>query len=123
MTQIGFIGLGRMGGKLRLRWFPRLRLAIHPAVDLTPPDAEALTPRQRREAVGRALQDAMVHASFRSKDTSKTLLRAVLDARRAFDGASLIAEDVNREPISYDRLVLGACASWRRPRNRASAWA
>jgi acyl-[acyl-carrier-protein]-phospholipid O-acyltransferase/long-chain-fatty-acid--[acyl-carrier-protein] ligase len=105
-----FTPLGRMAGKLKLRWFPRLRLAIHPAVDLTPPNAESLSPRQRREEVGRALHDVMVNAAFRSKNTSKTLFAALLDARRDHGGKSLIAEDINREPISYDRLVLGAAA-------------
>ena len=105
-----FTPLGRMGGKLRLRWFPRLALNIRPAVDLTPPDADALTPRQRREAIGRALQDVMVDAVFRAKDTDKTLFAAILDARVRHGGKTVIAEDIQREPITYDRLVLGAVA-------------
>ena len=70
-----------MRGKLRRRWFPRLRLNILPPVTLAPPDAQELTPRQRREVIGRALQDVMVDAVFRSKDTGKSLFTALLDAR------------------------------------------
>ena len=61
-----FTRMGRMGGRLRQRWFPRLKLTIMPPVDLTPPDAASLPPRKRREAIGRALQDVMVDAVFRS---------------------------------------------------------
>jgi acyl-[acyl-carrier-protein]-phospholipid O-acyltransferase/long-chain-fatty-acid--[acyl-carrier-protein] ligase len=109
-----FTPLGRMRGKLRLRWFAPIRLVVHPAVDVTPFNAAALTQRQRREAVGSALYDVMVTASFRGKDIAKTLLTAVLDARRAHGGTALMLEDINRDPISYDRLVLGAAALGRK---------
>ncbi|HTB45406.1 MAG TPA: acyl-[ACP]--phospholipid O-acyltransferase [Acetobacteraceae bacterium] len=105
-----FSRLNRMGGKLRQRWFPRVRVTILPPVDLAPPDAEQLTPRQRREAVGRALEDVMVQAVFRSKDTDKSLFTAMLDARAAYGGKTPILEDINRAPITYDRLLLGATA-------------
>jgi acyl-[acyl-carrier-protein]-phospholipid O-acyltransferase / long-chain-fatty-acid--[acyl-carrier-protein] ligase len=105
-----FSRLNRMGGKLRQRWFPRVTVTIQPPVTLAPPDADNLTPRQRREVVGRALQDVMVNAVFRSKDTGKSLFAALLDARAAYGGKTLILEDINRAPIAYDRLLLGATA-------------
>ncbi|HUB13509.1 MAG TPA: MFS transporter [Acetobacteraceae bacterium] len=99
-----------MRGRLRLRWFPAVRLEILPPVTLAPPDADRLTPRQRREAVGRALQDVMVDAAFRSQNIDKTLFSALLDAR-ALNGRHMpIAEDIQRTPITYDRLLLGAVA-------------
>src|SRR5262249_42014221 len=67
-----FSRLGRMQGKARLRWFPRLRLTFHPPVTLAPP-ATNLSPRHRREAIGRALQDVMVDTVFRAKNTGRTL--------------------------------------------------
>jgi acyl-[acyl-carrier-protein]-phospholipid O-acyltransferase/long-chain-fatty-acid--[acyl-carrier-protein] ligase len=123
-----FSHFNRMGGKLRQRWFPPVRLTILPPAILTPsatltsaasftppasltqPDTEQLTPRQRREVVGRALQDVMVNAAFQSKDTSRSLFSALLDARAAYGGKTLILEDFQRVPITYDRLVLGAAA-------------
>ena len=105
-----FSRLNRMGGKLRRRWFPRVTVTILPPVTLAPPDADDLTPRQRREVVGRALQDVMVRAVFRAKDTDKSLFAALLDSRSAYGGKTLILEDINRTPISYDRLLLGATA-------------
>jgi acyl-[acyl-carrier-protein]-phospholipid O-acyltransferase / long-chain-fatty-acid--[acyl-carrier-protein] ligase len=105
-----FSRFNRMGGKLRRRVFPLVRVNIMPPVTLAPPDANDLSPRQRREAVGRALQDAMVQAVFRSKDTSKTLFTAMLDARAAYGGGTPILEDIQRAPITYNRLLLGATA-------------
>jgi acyl-[acyl-carrier-protein]-phospholipid O-acyltransferase/long-chain-fatty-acid--[acyl-carrier-protein] ligase len=114
-----FTPLGRMAGKLHLRWFPRLKVTILPPVDLAPPDAEHLTHRQRREAIGRALQDVMVEALFRSKDINRTLFQAVLDARDRHGGRTLIAEDIQRQPIPYDRLILGSVALGRALRQAA----
>jgi acyl-[acyl-carrier-protein]-phospholipid O-acyltransferase/long-chain-fatty-acid--[acyl-carrier-protein] ligase len=109
-----FTPFGHMQGKLRLRWFPKFRITIHPAVDLAPSDAAALSPRARRDAIGRALQDLMVQTSFRAKDVNKTLFTAFLDARAVHGAKSLIIEDINRDPISYDRVLLGAAALGRR---------
>ena len=109
-----FTHMGRMGGRQHLRWFPRLKLTILPPVDLTPPDAETLTHRKRREAIGRALQDVMVDAVFRSKNVDRTLFAAFLDARHANGGKTPIAEDIQRQPLDYNRLLLGAMALGRR---------
>jgi len=109
-----FTRLGNMRGKLRMRWFPRLKLTVLPPVDLTPPDAAKLTHRQRREAIGRGLQDVMIDSVFRSKNVARTIFSALLDARAAHGGSTEICEDIAREPISYDRLVLAAAVLGRR---------
>ncbi|MEJ0019461.1 MAG: acyl-[ACP]--phospholipid O-acyltransferase [Acetobacteraceae bacterium] len=105
-----FSRLGHMQGRARLRWFPRLRLNIHPPVTLAPPDSDDLTPRQRREVTGRALQDVMVDAVFRSKDTGRSLFRALLDAHDLHGAKTPIAEDIARQPIGYGRILVGATA-------------
>jgi acyl-[acyl-carrier-protein]-phospholipid O-acyltransferase / long-chain-fatty-acid--[acyl-carrier-protein] ligase len=105
-----FSHLGRMHGRVRQRWFPPLRLNILSPVTLAPLHSEALTPRQRREVTGRALQDVMVDAVFRSKETGKSLFTALLDARDAHGARTPIAEDIQRVPISYDRLLVGSVA-------------
>ncbi len=105
-----FTPFSKMRGKLRLRWFPRLRMDIFPAVDLTPAYADTLTPRERRVAVGRALEDLMVRTNFAARDIDRTLMAAFLDARANHGGSALIVEDINRTPLSYDRVLLGAAA-------------
>ncbi len=105
-----FTRLSRLKGRLPMRWFPRLSITILPAVDLRPEGAAEMTPRKRREAVGRALGDLMADAVYRSKATDRTIFGALLDARDLHGGGTLIAEDVARQPISYDRIVTGAYA-------------
>jgi acyl-[acyl-carrier-protein]-phospholipid O-acyltransferase/long-chain-fatty-acid--[acyl-carrier-protein] ligase len=105
-----FSRFGRMRGRLRLRWFPPLRLSILPPVTLAPVHSQGLTPRQRRAVSGRALLDVMVDAVFHSKDTDKSLFWALLDARELHGRRTAIAEDIDRVPISYDRVVRGSAA-------------
>ncbi|HTH97850.1 MAG TPA: acyl-[ACP]--phospholipid O-acyltransferase [Stellaceae bacterium] len=95
-----------MGDKLRLRWFPKLRLTVMPPVrlDIDP----ALTGRNRRRITGMALQDLMVRADFATHDLDRGLFPAFRAARARFGGQSPMAEDVERKPLSYDRLLLGA---------------
>jgi acyl-[acyl-carrier-protein]-phospholipid O-acyltransferase/long-chain-fatty-acid--[acyl-carrier-protein] ligase len=109
-----FSPFGMMRGKLKLRWFPRLTIKIYPAVDITPSDTAALTSRARREAAGRALQDLMVDTAFRSRNTDMSLLGAFLAARAAHGKNAIIAEDINRTPLSFDRVLLGAAALGRK---------
>ena len=114
-----------MRGRLRLRWFPPVRLNILPPVSLAPAHADDLTPRQRREATGRALRDVMVDAVFRSKETGRNLFTALLDARDAYGARTMIAEDVARAPIGYDRVVVGSAAlgqRWPASRRAKRMW-
>jgi acyl-[acyl-carrier-protein]-phospholipid O-acyltransferase/long-chain-fatty-acid--[acyl-carrier-protein] ligase len=106
--------LGQMRGTLKLRWFPRLHITIHPAVDITPQGVAPLAPRLRRAALGRALYDIMSETAFRSQNTDKTLFTAFLDARALHGGSTLILEDINRTPITYDRMLTGAAALGRK---------
>jgi acyl-[acyl-carrier-protein]-phospholipid O-acyltransferase/long-chain-fatty-acid--[acyl-carrier-protein] ligase len=105
-----FSPLGKMGGRIHRRWFPPLTVHLWPPVDLTPAHAEAMTPRERRMAIGRALQDVMVDAVFRAQNIDRTLFRAILDAAATHGPDTIIAEDINRAPIPYRRLILGAVA-------------
>jgi acyl-[acyl-carrier-protein]-phospholipid O-acyltransferase / long-chain-fatty-acid--[acyl-carrier-protein] ligase len=109
-----FTRLGRMKGKLPMQWFPRLAVTIMPPVDLSPDPALGLDRNQRREWLGRALQDLLVDTVFRAKQTDRTLFSAFLDARAKHGGGIPMAEDLAREPISYNRLLLGACILGRR---------
>ena len=101
-----FSHLSRMKGKLRLRWFPKLKMTILPAVSLTVDTA--IRGRQRRQIVGTALQDLMVATAFATHDSDRTLFSAVLDAKRRFGAGLPVAEDIDRNPLSYAKLVLGA---------------
>jgi acyl-[acyl-carrier-protein]-phospholipid O-acyltransferase/long-chain-fatty-acid--[acyl-carrier-protein] ligase len=91
-----------LAGIYRRRAFPRITITILPPVRLTAPPA--LTGRQRREALGRGLYDAMSTAAFHSFDTDRTLFAALLDAAREH-GDREIVEDMDRAPLTYRRLI------------------
>ena len=55
----------RLGGKVRQRWFPKIRIRILPAERLAAP--EGVVGRKRRVALRRALADAMVRSLVRHR--------------------------------------------------------
>jgi acyl-[acyl-carrier-protein]-phospholipid O-acyltransferase/long-chain-fatty-acid--[acyl-carrier-protein] ligase len=81
---------------------------------VVPPNAAALSPRERRATLGRALYDVMTESAFRAQVTAKTLFTAFLDARALHGGGTLILEDIARTPITYDRMLTGAAALGRK---------
>jgi len=107
-----FSHLSRMKGKVRLKWFPKLTMTILPAVSLTVDPA--IRGRQRRQIVGTALQDLMVGTAFATHNTGRTLFSALLDAKSRFGARLPIAEDIDRKPLSYGKLVLGAAVLGRK---------
>lgn len=107
-----FSRLSRMKGRLRLRWFPRLRMTVLPAVRLAVDPA--LHGRARRHALGSALHEMMVQASFAATDIDRTLFAALLDARDRYGAGVPIVEDTARTPMTLRRLVLGAAVLGRR---------
>ncbi|HHN67778.1 MAG TPA: acyl-[ACP]--phospholipid O-acyltransferase [Thermopetrobacter sp.] len=93
-------------GKARLRWFPKITLTFLEPVRLDPP-AELSGPALRRW-LGDALYDLMAEAAFTTAPWRRHLMEAFLDARKENGGKRLVLEDINREPLSYDRIAIGA---------------
>ena len=104
--------LSRMGERAPRRLFPRLSLTVLPAVPLQV--APEILGRERRRVVAGLLQDVMAQAAFDAAPTGRSLFTALLDAQRRFGAGMLIAEDINRAPISYRRMVRGAAVLGRR---------
>ena len=102
----------RLRGKLRLRWFPKITVTVMEPKRFTL-DAGA-SGRQRRQIAGRKLQDEMARLIFETCDVDRTLFDALLEARAVHGGSKPVVEDVERQPMSYDRLVLGSLVLGRR---------
>ncbi|MEM7172656.1 MAG: acyl-[ACP]--phospholipid O-acyltransferase [Pseudomonadota bacterium] len=98
-----FTPFSRLKGKLRLRWFPKITVTLLPPYRIDV--AEELRGRQRREAIGADLYDLMCRVIFETCDRDRSLFQAVLDARSAHGKNALLIEDIQRKPMSYDRLV------------------
>jgi acyl-[acyl-carrier-protein]-phospholipid O-acyltransferase/long-chain-fatty-acid--[acyl-carrier-protein] ligase len=94
----------RLRGRVRLRWFPEIRLAVMPARSISPP-AE-VRGRERRRQAGALLTDVMTGMIFATSDYRRTLFQALLDARRIHGGNHIVAEDIERIPLSYNQLMM-----------------
>ncbi len=93
-------------GKQRLRLFPKIRVTILPPVRLEPP--EAMTGPKLRRYMADRLYDVLTEAAFATAPWRRHLMQGVLEARRDHGGRRKVVEDIQRNPISFDRL-LTAC--------------
>lgn len=95
-----------MKGKVRQKWFPRITLTVLPPRRFV--IQGEMSARERRAQAGRRLYDEMSGMIFDTTDTRRTLFEALCDARDVHGGKALVVEDVKREPLSYDRLLIAA---------------
>ncbi len=94
----------RLKGKLHTRWFPKITLTICP-----PQQFSALTNekgRQRRQKMGVILYDLMTDMVFRSRQQQNTLFHALLSAKSTYGRRHIIAEDIERKPLTYQKLLV-----------------
>ena len=101
-----FTPFSRLRGRVRLRWFPRITLTILPPRKFAIPDD--VRGRERRRIAGKQLADLMTEMMFATSNYRKTLFGALLDARRVHGGGHVIVEDVERQPLTYDQLIVRA---------------
>lgn len=103
-----FTPFSRLKGKLRLRLFPTITITVLPPRRFDVP-AE-VRGRARRRRIGVALYDVMSAMMFETANRDRTLFGALLETGRIHGGKALAVEDINRKPLSYDRLVAGSLA-------------
>jgi acyl-[acyl-carrier-protein]-phospholipid O-acyltransferase/long-chain-fatty-acid--[acyl-carrier-protein] ligase len=98
--------LSHMKGKARLRLFPKIRLTVLPPrrFDLGAEESA----RTRRAMAAERLYSVMSEMMFETADIDRSLFQALLDARAIHGAKAPAVEDVNRAPLSYGRLILGA---------------
>ncbi|WP_127478552.1 AMP-binding protein [Sulfurivermis fontis] len=96
----------RLRGRVRLRWFPQITLTVLEPRRIAPP-AE-IRGRARRKAAGRALAEIMTEMMFATSNYRRTLFQALLDARKVHGGSHVIVEDIQRRPLTYNKLIAAA---------------
>jgi acyl-[acyl-carrier-protein]-phospholipid O-acyltransferase/long-chain-fatty-acid--[acyl-carrier-protein] ligase len=98
----------RLKGKVRLRLFPKIVVTILPPrrIEVDP----ELKGRARRRAIGRRLYDVMTNVMFETSVRRETLFEALADARIIHGGRAPILEDIQRQPLTYRRLITGSFA-------------
>ncbi len=95
--------MSRMRGRVRLRWFPKVTLTVLPPIQFDLPE-DARGRARRRMAAGK-LYDVMAEMMLESSDYRRGLVEGLLDAMAVHGANRLIAEDVERHPISYRTLL------------------
>ncbi len=108
-----FSYFSRLKGKFRLALFPKITITVLPPRRFEIP-AEARG-RKRRQLAGDALYEVMSDMMFRiHHQEPRTLFQALLEARSLHGGGKPALEDIERKPLTYDRLVTGALVLGRR---------
>lgn len=88
---------------VRLRWFPKITIQILPHT-IIKGDPE-LRGKSRRKYCGHILTDIMTEMIFSTSHYKQTIFAALLEARTVYGGNHSVAEDLDRQPLSYNALV------------------
>ena len=100
-----FSPFSRLKGKLRIRLFPKITITILKPVEMTL--SQKVGGKERRRILGEKLYTVMSDMMFQTSDRHKTLFQSLLDCRVTHGGNYGVLEDVERNPMSYNRLILG----------------
>jgi len=95
----------RLAGKLPTVLFPKITITFMPPIQWKAP--ENLKGAALREYQAEHLYDVMTDSQFKTAPINETLWQSLLDARKLFGGNSRILEDIQRTPITYNRIILG----------------
>lgn len=95
--------LSRLKNIVRLRWFPPITIHILPPTRI---DTHGeFTGKARRKQSGHILADIMTEMMFATSHYRQTVFSALLEARKIHGGKHTVAEDLERQPLSYDALI------------------
>ncbi len=88
---------------VRTRWFPRITLTILPPRRFELPEVSG---RKHRQIVSDKIYDIMVDMLYQSTNINVHLFRSLLNSAHINGGGMLIAEDIERHPISIRGLII-----------------
>ena len=103
ITGAKYTPFSKLRGIVRIRWFPKITLTILPPTHIHA--RKELTGKNRRKSNGHILADLMAEMQFVSSKTRSTIFASLLEARELHGGKHVVAEDLERVPISYDALI------------------
>ncbi|MDD2865174.1 MAG: AMP-binding protein [Methylococcales bacterium] len=103
ITGAKYTPFSKLRGIVRLHWFPKITLTILPPTHIHA--RKELTGKNRRKSSGHILADLMAEMQFAASGTRQTIFSSLLNARDIHGGKHIVAEDLERSPISYDALI------------------
>ncbi len=98
----------RLQNIVRLRLFPRITIQILPPTQVVVD--KKIRGRERRHASGLILTDIMNDMMFFTSHYQQTLFAALLEAKSIHGGNHTVAEDLERQPLSYNTLITRSIA-------------
>lgn len=96
----------RLRGRVHIRWFPKIRLTVYPGQKYEVPDN--LRGRKRRQYIGEKLYETMSSILFLGSNFDTTLFQSLRYAQAIHGANHKIIEDIQRQPLTYRRLILGS---------------
>ena len=93
----------RLRNIVRLRLFPKITIQVLPHTFVSPPPA--LKGKNRRKYSGHILADIMTEMMFATSHHRQSIFASLLEARKIHGGQHIVANDLERIPLSYDALI------------------
>ncbi len=101
-----FSPFSRLKGVYPRKLFPKITLTFLPPVSAETP--EDLKGSALREFQAEKLYTVMTDMVFKSSNIDQTIWQALLDVKASYGGKRIILEDIQRKPMSVNRLILGS---------------
>jgi acyl-[acyl-carrier-protein]-phospholipid O-acyltransferase/long-chain-fatty-acid--[acyl-carrier-protein] ligase len=93
----------RLRNIVRLRLFPKITIQILPHTFVTPPPE--IRGKNRRKYSGHMLADIMTEMMFATSHYRQSIFASLLEARKIHGGNHIVANDLERIPLTYDNLI------------------
>ncbi|NOR70143.1 MAG: AMP-binding protein [Methylomarinum sp.] len=88
---------------VRLRLFPKITIQILPHTTIKA--KQELRGKSRRKYCGHILSDIMSEMIFSTSHYQQSIFSSLLEARTIYGGKQTVAEDLERQPLSYNTLI------------------
>jgi acyl-[acyl-carrier-protein]-phospholipid O-acyltransferase / long-chain-fatty-acid--[acyl-carrier-protein] ligase len=101
-----FSPLSRLKGVYPRKLFPKITITFLPPVSAEAPDH--LKGSALREYQAEKLYTVMTDMVFKSTNINQVIWKSLIDVRASYGGKRIILEDIQRTPMSVNRLILGS---------------
>ena len=101
-----FTPFGRLKGIQKLKMFPKITISIcaPKAINVN----ADIRGRARKKALRQVIYDIMTSTVYTTTDVNTTLFKSLSDSLAIYGGKHLVLEDIQRVPITLQRVLLGS---------------
>lgn len=94
----------RLRNIMRLRLFPKITITIQPHTYIEVP--VGVKGKEGRKYSGAILANLMTETMFHASHYQQTIFSALLEARNIHGGSKIVVEDMERNPLNYNKLII-----------------